>query len=505
MWKKSQKWIKENQKETLIICAIILVACFLRFYRISEYMTFLGDEGRDAIIIKKILVDGDLPFIGPPTSVGNMYLGPLYYYMMALPMAIFWLNPVAAAAQVALIGVLSIGLIYYLARIWFGKTSATIAAILYTISPVTITYSKSSWNPNPAPFFALLTILGLYKSSVGDFRWFILVGIALAFSVQMHYLALLLIPVAGVIWLRELKVKLIDKQKTKYFYTGTILAIVAFLILMSPLFFFDLKHNFTNYHAVMEFFSKRETTVNLNPLNTLGRVVPIYINNLVGRYMAFENPILTPLLALVILIPLIVTGMQIYRKKQLNWPLWSLNNWLLIGVLGLALYKQNIFDHYLGFLNPVPYLLFGALFSLKFKNKLFLIGLYALFAILVFINLQNTPLKNSPNRQLQRTQEVAKFVISKAQKKDFNFALIAKSNYDAAYQFYLDQYGHKPKQVPIEITDQLFVVCEDPLCEPVGHSKYEIAGFGWTKIDQVWEVSGVKVYKLVANPMQHAK
>src|SRR3989344_2111040 len=117
-------WIKTNRFEAVLILFIILLATLFRFYKLPEYMTFLGDEGRDAIIIKKLLVEHDVPFIGPPTSVGNIYLGPLYYYMMAIPMAIFWLNPVSAVGMVAFIGVVTVGLIYYLARAWFGKWPA---------------------------------------------------------------------------------------------------------------------------------------------------------------------------------------------------------------------------------------------------------------------------------------------------------------------------------------------------------------------------------------------
>src|SRR3989344_7457131 len=87
-------WKFLDKKDFFIFIGIILLAAFFRFYRLPEYMTFLGDEGRDALMIRRILVEHDLPLIGPTTSIGNIYLGPLYYYMMAVPMAIFWLNPV---------------------------------------------------------------------------------------------------------------------------------------------------------------------------------------------------------------------------------------------------------------------------------------------------------------------------------------------------------------------------------------------------------------------------
>ena len=78
--------------------------------------------------------------------------------------------------------------------------------------------------------------------------------------------------------------------------------------------------------------------------------------------------------------------------------------------------------------------------------------------------------------------------------------MLAQRNYDSAYQFYLDLYGYKPKQVPFDKTEQLFVVCEDEICDPTHNSKYEIAAFGMSKIDWVQNLDGVKIYKLVQNP-----
>src|SRR3989338_10588349 len=185
--------IKRNKIEFFIILTILFFATFLRFYQIDGYMNFLGDEGRDALIIKRLLEEGNVPFIGPPTSVGNIYLGPLYYYMMTIPMAVFWLNPVAAAGMVALIGTLTVGLVYFLTREWFGKTAAFVAGFLYAVSTVNIIYSRSSWNPNPVPFFTLLSFIGIYLShKYKNYKWLLLTGVSFAFALQMHYITLLL-------------------------------------------------------------------------------------------------------------------------------------------------------------------------------------------------------------------------------------------------------------------------------------------------------------------------
>lgn len=503
-------WLKRNRYEIIFIICLILLAAFLRLYRIDEYMTFLGDEGRDALVIKKILLNHDFPLLGAPTSVGNMYNGPLYYYMMASAMALWWMNPVAAAVMVALIGTATVGLVYYLARVWFGKVAAIVSATLYALSPVNIIYSRSSWNPNPAPFFALLGIIGLYKShKSGNYLWFVLTGAALAFAAQMHLLALILIPIYGIIWLFGLYEKVKLKKEVKNFWAGFVLGIVAFLFFMSPMAIFDFKYNFQNYHAFTTFFfGDRATTVNLNPFNTFERIIPIYSDNLINRYIAGGNYWLMLLVSLLVLLPVAAFIFNLIKKKKFSWSYFTLSVWLIGGIMGLALYKQTIYDHYSSFLNPAVFLLFGSVVNLinsinsKKINQYVRAGFFLLFLILVIVNLQNNPLKDNPNRQLQRTQEVSKFVINQSGGKPFNFALLAKANYDAAYQFYLDEYNHKPSQLPFEKTDQLLVVCEDKDCQPVGNAKYEIAAFGWTMIEWQKELDGVKIYKLIHNPAE---
>lgn len=491
-------WRFLHKADFFAFLGIVILASIFRFWDIPGYMTFLGDEGRDALIIKRILVEKDIPLIGPPTSVGNMYLGPLYYYMMSVPMAIFWLNPIAAAGQVALIGVATVVLVYYLARVWFGRFAGLIAAFLYAISPVTIIYSKSSWNPNPTPFFALLSIISFYLARSGNFLWLSLTGVALAFAVQMHYMAVLLIPILLVLWLLELRDIFKGKPK-KNFFKGTFLGFTFFLFLMSPLLIFDLKHNFMNLRALMEFFTQ-DKSLGFNVLRLVEDLKTIYVNNLVGRYIAAQNIFLSILAAILILVPLLFALTKKIKKQNSPWQYFAVGFWLLIGLFGVSFYQNNIYDHYLGFLNPVIYILFGTAVMVTAKNKWLVTTALILIVVFAFANLQKNPLLNPPNNQLKRTQEIAKYVIDKSGGKPFNFALLAQNNYDSAYQFYLDQYGHKPLQVPFDITDQLFVVCEDPNCQPINNPKYEIAGFGMSKIENVSEIMGVKVYKLVANP-----
>src|SRR3989344_4545860 len=140
-----KKWIAGNKLEFGILLLILVVGAFFRLYRIGEYMTFLGDEGRDAILVRRLLVHGDPILIGPGTSIGNMYLGPLYYYLMAPALLLAAFNPVGPAVEIAVLGVVTVFLIWHIAREWFGSVAGVVASVLYPISPTVIIYSRSSW------------------------------------------------------------------------------------------------------------------------------------------------------------------------------------------------------------------------------------------------------------------------------------------------------------------------------------------------------------------------
>ena len=149
--------------EKLFFILILVLAAFYRLYKIADYMTFLGDEGRDVLVAYNIL-HGHLTLLGPTSSVGGFFLGPIYYYFMAPFLLLFNYNPVGPAVMVALFGVATVFLVYKICLTFFNKNVAIFAALLYSISPLVVAYSRSSWNPNPLPFFSLLTLFTLYKA-----------------------------------------------------------------------------------------------------------------------------------------------------------------------------------------------------------------------------------------------------------------------------------------------------------------------------------------------------
>ena len=268
-----RNWVKKNRLEAILIAIIILVGAYLRLYRIDEYMTFLGDEGRDVIVVRKLLVDFDPILVGPGTSIGDMYLGPLYYYMMAPALLLANFSPVGPAVMIALLGILTIFLVWKITREWFGPAAAGLSALLYATAPIVIIYSRSSWNPNIMPFFALLCIYATWEIwQKHEWKWLIVLGISYAFVLQSHYLGLLLAPVIGFFWLLTyLKIKG-KTHVVKEFLRKSFFGFGIFAILMSPLLIFDARHGCRNFSAIRRFFFERQTTVSARPWTALPKL-----------------------------------------------------------------------------------------------------------------------------------------------------------------------------------------------------------------------------------------
>lgn len=525
------KWIRKNRFEAMLGAIILLVAAFLRLYKIDEYMTFLGDEGRDVLIVRRLLVDFDPILIGPGTSIGNMYLGPLYYYLMAPFLLLANFSPVGPAVMIALLGIVTVWFVWYTVRQWFPSKSkvnwgAVISAAIYTISPTVIIYSRSSWNPNIMPFFALLTIYSIWMWwRKTNFKWLIVTGISMGFVLQSHYLGLLLIPVIGTFWLltyigiRRIRTSDHRLLMSKYLkFSGLSLAI--FLLLMSPLFLFDARHGWQNFSAMKKFFFERQTTVSARPWTALPNIPSIYFKS-VTRLMEGTNETLGKWAGLFLAAGLIILVLNLIRAVKKRQELTNYYSgylllffWLGFAFLGLGLYKQEIYDHYYGFFFTAFFILAGGLINtiLKAVRKTNLIIKYAvslviisIFVVTVIVNLANNPLIYQPNHQLQRTIDVAKKIKVESASKPFNIAVIAERNYEDAYQYFLEEWGTdvveiNPEKADETITKQLFVVCEledKDKCDPTHNPKAQVANFGWSEIDNEWSISGVELYKLV--------
>jgi len=488
-------------KKSKLLVLILLLTAFLRLYKISGYMEFLGDQGRDVLIVRQFLKEGDLMFIGPQTSIGNMYLSPWYYYLMAPALLLAGFNPVGPAVMVALLGVATVWLIWFTTKEWFNQKAALVASFLYAISPVVIKYSNFSWNPNVMPVFALGSIWMIWRIwQKQETKWLLFLGLFSAMALSSHYLGLLLLPIIGFFGLWGfLRIRKDNKAKKTYLLNAGY-SILIFSFLMSPLLLFDLKHNWANFKAIKTFFTIRQTTVNLKAYKAIPHLWPLF-KQILTRLLAGKNEFWGEWIALGMASGIVWLVWKWYRgrKREKLMALFLICFWFLIGIVGLGLYKQHIYDHYFGFLFPAPFILAGFLIGELSEKRLMGKFLGVIFLLpLIFLSLKENPFKYSPNRQLATSDEITDFIIQESDGQPFNLALLAKQNYDAPYRYLFTLKKAPLYDLHDNLTDQLFVICEpwQIECKPLGNPLWAIAAFGWADIEGEWEINGIKIFKL---------
>jgi len=456
-------------------------------------MIYLGDEGRDMLIVRDILRGVNLPLIGPPTSVGQLFLGPAYYYLITPFVWLFKMDPIGPAVFISLLGIFTIFLVYWVGRDFFDLPTAIFSAALYTVSPVVVEFSRSSWNPNPMPFFVLLLMLGLfYWQKKKRARYLYLAALSFGIMLQLHYLAILMTPflIFAVYRLRNC-----FKNKKE-----PLLALAIVLLLISPLLIFDLRHDFFNLRGFWQILGERSGEgFSLFDLLSRGRD---RIRQLFSLFLGFQEREGKNNLAILIL----AVFSLFHWKREKKISRLVIYGWFLWGLLALGFYRHSVYPHYLTFLFPFPALLLGRLLGYFFGQGSVRKGLVLLvfsFLLLAMTSLTWKSLRREPSLNVDLVEKVATLVVNQSRGQAFNFALLAENNYDSSYRYFFELW-QTPVVYEQEVTGQLFVVCEDEKsCQPEGNSKWEIALFdaayeGEIKKAGCWQPDPlVQVFKFV--------
>lgn len=481
----------------LLLTLILLLAAGLRLYKINEYMAFLGDEGRDVLVVKRMIVDHKFTLLGPITSVGSIYMGPVYYYMMAPFLWIAQLNPVGPAIMVALLAVATVYLLYQLGTEFFSPLTGLVAALFYALSPLTILYGRSSWNPNVVPFFATLLIYALMKGVVQKKVWWLPTSAAcLGILIQLHYVTFLFFLVIF------LTLILIRFRLPIRIYAASL---GAFLLTYSPFLAFEFRHGFVNMRGAMQFITQNDDGGGLT-FQVVAHVMNDIFIRLFWRLLVIESAEITKLAMFGIGIGLVLYWLRIQKDKKRIRALSILLIWFVGGLIGYGLYHGVIYDYYMGSLFPLPFLFFGIVIDqLTTYQKKGKIAAFVLAVCLAIFSIRHSPLRIEPNNLLRNTSTISRFVHDHAEGKKYNFALIAGRNSDHAYRYFLDIWGNPPVVIENPVVDpdrktvmeELWVVCEEKVCQPLGHPLWEIAGFGPAEIAGEWTVSTARIFRLV--------
>lgn len=477
------------------IIIILLFATILRFFRIEALTTFGGDQGYDFLIVKRIIVDHHFtllgPKIGPYNSIGNLYLGPAYYYLLVIPLIIFSLDPIGPAVFTAILAIFTIFIIYLICLKFLSKNIALLASAFYAFNAFLIDQSRAASNPHFIPFFSALTIFSamqIIQKKSKLIIWPVVIGASSGIMFQLHYLSgfFLLLIVFLMVFKKEFKI--------------LILTIASFLILISPQIIFELRHNF----FVTNLFIRQ-----LKYGNTISDIHN-FTNRLTGSFQVVGSILKINAVSLLVFLLILFIFLKKFKNlKKLKFIWLFLLITAILNLILLMLYGGSIETHYFSPTYVSVIILMASILVFVYENS----KNYFLKALIVFLTLQIF-LTNIFNLNLTRNNgytmpegwnqigiKTASNMIAAdvdSQKK-FNVASTLDGDTRARpYRYLLEIRGKIPQDVEAyPSSDVLYLISRDEEQKIKSYTVWEIASFAPFNITKKWPIqNGIWLYRL---------
>jgi hypothetical protein len=181
--------------EQWLLMGVLMLAAACRLSGL-DLGWFMLDQVRDAMEATRIALGENLPLVGP-IAPGLYVLGPLYYYLLAVPFGLSQ-DPTVAIFFISVLNLVSVYLSYRLGKEFFSGTVGLVAAALYAVFPMATISTKSLWNPGFIPFFTIVFFYGLFRFLVAGRPWGLTLAlVALGCLLQVHLSGLALLLLLG--------------------------------------------------------------------------------------------------------------------------------------------------------------------------------------------------------------------------------------------------------------------------------------------------------------------
>lgn len=355
---------------------ILSVFLLFRLLSFKQRLGFGHDEDLAGWIIKDIVVNHHFRLIGQETSIGKLFIGPLFYYLEALYFLIFRMDPLAGFFLVFSISCLTFFSLLFVLNRLFNERVSLIGSFLYASSFGLSEYEHWVVPTQPTLLWTVWYFYGLIKLSQGDRRSLplLLILIGLIWHIHIAFVPLLaLLPVAFFLGRKS--------EKKAPSLKLTIVSLVIFVGLISPLIVFEIKHNFIQTNGILQ-----AALTDRHEVSGLQRVAKVWDGFSLSLLQPFyytrvaQEKILLQFLAAAILVFCLIR-----TRKSLGKLFPLVIGWGLLVLLGQLLSKRAISEYYFSNMT-ILYLAIVALFLSRYRRLLivfvsivFLINLNLLF------------------------------------------------------------------------------------------------------------------------------
>ncbi len=247
---------RARRLELLVLLALLALAALTRLPGLADRGRWDADQGHDMLVLRALATDGEVPLLGPRTSIGTFHHGAVYYYLLAPAAIASAADPVAVTGEIALFGIAAVAGAWWLARLLGGPLAGALAGLLAAISPAGFDESTFIWNPNLIPAAAALAFASaIMARRTGRARWWVASGVGAMVTMQCHVLGVVVVVPLAWAWGADLVRRRRSGQTTAGVIGGGLGAAAVILAGFLPLLAYELGHDFAETRAILEYLS----------------------------------------------------------------------------------------------------------------------------------------------------------------------------------------------------------------------------------------------------------
>lgn len=225
-----------GKKVTILLILVIFLAAFLRIYKLDSIPPALNwdeiDAGYNAYTIANWARDEWGQFLPLVFTSFRDDKHPIHIYLTVPLVKIFGLSDFTARLPGALVGTLSVVIVFYLARILFkSDLTALFSALFLAISPYHMHFSRGLWEIDFALFFLMLGLLLFYMGLQKKNGLVILSYLSFGFSILSYHSSKIIVPsivfILTIFYFKDLKKLSIN------FYIALLIFLVFIILLIT--------------------------------------------------------------------------------------------------------------------------------------------------------------------------------------------------------------------------------------------------------------------------------
>lgn len=189
-WRKTIKWLYKHRVPLLIV-AVFILSFLLRTYGMNAKYPFGWDQVDNAWAAQKIIVNHEFPLVGMVAKQNTgFFIGPIYYYLVALFYYATNLNPVASHYIALFTSIFTFFTIFFVTKKIFNFKIALLACFINTVAAAGFSFDAVQWPVSFLPGISFIIFYFLYKLLRGEEKYVLSLAIVSGLAFHIHFTAI---------------------------------------------------------------------------------------------------------------------------------------------------------------------------------------------------------------------------------------------------------------------------------------------------------------------------